>query len=276
MSSGCNDPVYRDETGNNPHGNSNLHSESLHKSFSNSANQPASHVFSWLQNYNPQTQSISSPTSHQAFQNETKIPTSCAHHQQTTITSLDASSINLVSDTSSTEDNNNKLSFSIPFNHANYSHDSANETTSPSSAVKSHFESPVKFSSDISTHITGYQHFSNIYQGNHETKIIASPSGSSKTSELSRPCSNLSSGMYDNAYDSPQTSRQHSPLSYQQNRYQPYVHSPQTAPPATNFTGTFLFNDTPQDVLYYQQTYNQQNNMRNVQDTVNKDFNNNT
>ena len=92
------------------------------------------------------------------------------------------------------------------------------------------------------------------HYGNHSTVnpgILkkASPSGSSKTSNYSRTSYNLSSRVY----DSPQTDPSCSPLSYQQNRYQFYVSPTQTAPQANNFTGTFLYNDNPLDMLHYQQ-----------------------
>ena len=92
--------------------------------------------------------------------------------------------------------------------------------------------------SDFPTQNFGYHHLSN----NSKSPIISneareSPSENSRVSEISRSCSvsNLSLEVHKN-YDSPQTDPRYSPLSYQQNRYQPYACPSQTALQATNFS----------------------------------------
>ena len=123
--------------------------------------------------------------------------------------------------------------------------------------------------SDLSTHNSEYHHNGNysnesstvsnnnksIQQFSNQSpqmynKIRGSPLEISSVSESSQTSSvsNLTNAVYN--YDSPRTDPRYAPMSYQQNRYQPHMHPPQTAPQATNFT--FFSHQNPQEAQNYQ------------------------
>jgi len=229
VNSDYNGPNHKYKIGESSQINGNFPFEGFHKDSSALVNHSTNQMYSWLQHCNQQPAVLSPPSNipQQVFKNETEKPTNYADYQHV-------------------YHSGEKL-LNVPTeNHS--SNDFAFETGKPTSSnghcgLQNDYIRSTVSNSTISN--TSY------YNYNNKSPITSNrKTGSSRGSELSRPSSvsNMSSGVLN--YDSPQTDPRYSPMSYHQNRYQPYNVPSNTALHAISFTGTFFSNNNQRNSLH--------------------------